>query len=55
MASIISIYKVHFSFILNITGTPEIGGLTVHQGLEIIRGCKGLNIIGCDIVEVSSM
>ncbi len=35
------------------TGTPEIGGLTTIQGLEIIRGCKGLNLIGCDLVEVS--
>ncbi len=35
------------------TGTPEIGGLTVPQALEIIRGCFGLNIIGCDLVEVS--
>jgi guanidinobutyrase len=35
------------------TGTPEIGGLTVPQALEIIRGCFGLNIIGGDLVEVS--
>lgn len=35
------------------TGTPEIGGLTVPQALEIIRGCRGLNIIGGDLVEVS--
>jgi guanidinobutyrase len=35
------------------TGTPEIGGLTVHQGLEIIRGCRGLDIIGGDLVEVA--
>ncbi|MFZ3083585.1 agmatinase [Rhodoferax ferrireducens] len=35
------------------TGTPEIGGLTVPQALEIIRGCFGLNLIGCDLVEVS--
>jgi guanidinobutyrase len=35
------------------TGTPEIGGLTVPQALEIIRGCFGLNIVGCDLVEVS--
>eukprot|EP00794_Sanderia_malayensis_P014380 gene14380-15878_t len=35
------------------TGTPEIGGLTTIQALEIIRGCKGLNIVGCDLVEVS--
>lgn len=35
------------------TGTPEIGGLTVPQALEIIRGCRGLNLIGTDLVEVS--
>ena len=26
------------------TGTQEIGGLTTIQALEIIRGCRGLNI-----------
>lgn len=35
------------------TGTPEIGGLTVPQGLEIIRGCHGLNVVGGDLVEVA--
>ena len=35
------------------TGTPEIGGLSVHQGLEIIRGCRGLNLVGGDLVEVA--
>lgn len=35
------------------TGTPEVGGLTSIQALEIIRGCRGLNIIGADLVEVS--
>ena len=35
------------------TGTPEPGGLTAAQGLEIIRGCHGLNLIGADLVEVS--
>lgn len=35
------------------TGTPEVGGLSVPQGLEIIRGCRGLNIVGGDLVEVS--
>ena len=35
------------------TGTVEIGGLTVPQVLEIIRGCRGLNVIGGDVVEVS--
>ena len=35
------------------TGTVEIGGLTTMQALELIRGCRGLNLIGCDLVEVS--
>jgi guanidinobutyrase len=35
------------------TGTLEVGGLTVWQGLELIRGCAGLNLVGCDLVEVS--
>lgn len=35
-----------------LTGVPEIGGLTSIQGLEIIRGCRGLNVIGGDLVEV---
>jgi guanidinobutyrase len=35
------------------TGTPEIGGLTVAQGIEIIRGCQGLRLVGGDVVEVS--
>ncbi|KAI9535912.1 hypothetical protein NQZ68_039279, partial [Dissostichus eleginoides] len=35
------------------TGTPEIAGLTPIQGVEIIRGCRGLNLVGCDLVEVS--
>jgi len=35
------------------TGTPEVGGVTSIQGLEIVRGCKGLNLVGGDLVEVS--
>jgi guanidinobutyrase len=35
------------------TGTVEVGGLTSIQGLEIIRGMSGLNLVGCDLVEVS--
>ena len=31
----------------------EIGGLTTWQALEIIRGCRGLNLVGGDLVEVS--
>jgi guanidinobutyrase len=35
------------------TGTPEIGGLTVPQALEIVRSCRGLNVVGADLVEVA--
>ncbi|HTS91981.1 MAG TPA: agmatinase [Stellaceae bacterium] len=35
------------------TGTPEPAGLTGSQGIEIIRGCRGLDIVGCDLVEVA--
>jgi len=35
------------------TGTPEIGGLTIMQALEIVRGCRGLRLVGADLVEVS--
>ncbi|MDI5985073.1 agmatinase [Halomonas sp. M4R5S39] len=35
------------------TGTVEMGGLTSAQGLEIVRGATGLNIVGGDLVEVS--
>lgn len=35
------------------TGTPEVGGLTSYQLLQLIRGFHGLNLIGFDLVEVS--
>jgi guanidinobutyrase len=35
------------------TGTVEPGGLTIWQGLEIVRGAAGLNLVGGDLVEVS--
>jgi len=35
------------------TGTPEIAGLTPPQALQLIRGLRGLNLVGCDLVEVS--
>ena len=38
--------------IFNLLGTPEVGGLTTIQSLEIIQGCKGMNIVGGDLVEV---
>ena len=35
------------------TGTPVCGGLTSHQALAILRGFKGINVVGMDIVEVA--
>lgn len=35
------------------TGTPAVGGLTSFEAQQLIRGCRGLNIIGADLVEVS--
>jgi guanidinobutyrase len=35
------------------SGTPEIGGLSIWQALEIVRRCRGLDLVGCDLVEVS--
>ncbi|WP_237058530.1 agmatinase [Loktanella sp. M215] len=35
------------------TGTVEPGGLSTWQAFEIVRGCAGLNLVGCDLVEVS--
>jgi len=35
------------------TGTPQVGGLTSVQILELVRALRGLNIVGCDLVEVS--
>ena len=35
------------------TGTPEVGGLTSYQMLQLIRGLHGLDLIGFDLVEVS--
>lgn len=34
------------------TGTPEVGGFTSREALQLIRGLKGLNLVGFDIVEV---
>jgi agmatinase/guanidinopropionase len=35
------------------TGTPEVGGLTSYQLLQLVRGLHGLNLAGFDLVEVS--
>ncbi|HAB0417343.1 TPA_asm: agmatinase, partial [Listeria monocytogenes] len=35
------------------TGTPEAGGITSRELLEILRGLRGLDIVGADLVEVA--
>ena len=35
------------------TGTPEIGGLTTLEAQRLLRGLRGLNLIGGDVVEVA--
>ena len=35
------------------TGTPEIGGLTTLEAQQLVRGLRGLNLIGGDVVEIS--
>ena len=35
------------------TGTPEAGGITSRELLEILRGMRGMNLIGADVVEVA--
>ncbi|HZY56664.1 MAG TPA: agmatinase [Rubrobacteraceae bacterium] len=34
------------------TGTPEIGGFTSREAQEFVRGLSGLDLVGCDVVEV---
>jgi guanidinopropionase len=35
------------------TGTPEVGGLTPREVLELLRGLKGIDFVGGDVVEVA--
>lgn len=35
------------------TGTPEIGGPTTRDAIELLRGLAGLDIVGGDVVEVA--
>ena len=35
------------------TGTPEVGGLEAREGLALLRGLAGLDIVGADVVEVA--
>lgn len=35
------------------TGTPQVGGLSSAQILDVVRALKDLRLVGCDLVEVS--
>lgn len=35
------------------TGTPEVGGLTSREALELVRALVGVQMVGADVVEVS--
>jgi guanidinopropionase len=35
------------------TGTPEIGGFTTYEAQRMVRGLRGLDIVGADVVEVA--
>ncbi|MET9000910.1 agmatinase [Amycolatopsis sp. Hca4] len=35
------------------TGTPEAGGMTSRELLEILRGLRDLNLVGADVVELA--
>ncbi|MEY2342653.1 agmatinase [Acidithiobacillus sp. IBUN Pt1247-S3] len=35
------------------TGTPVVGGMPTQRILSVLRGLKGINIIGADVVEVA--
>ena len=35
------------------TGTPEIGGLTTREAIQILRGLRGANLVGGDVVEIA--
>jgi agmatinase len=35
------------------TGTPEVGGLTTREALQVLRGLAGIDVVGADVVEVA--
>ena len=35
------------------TGTPEAGGLTTREAFALLRGLKGIDVVGGDVVEVA--
>jgi guanidinopropionase len=35
------------------TGTPEVGGFTTREALQLVRSLRGLDLVGADVVEVA--
>jgi len=35
------------------TGTPEVGGFTTHEAQRMVRGLRGLDLVGADVMEVA--
>ena len=35
------------------TGTPEVGGFSTAEALAFLRALRGIELAGCDVVEVS--
>ncbi len=35
------------------TGTPEVGGFSTAEALAFLRALRGIDLVGCDVVEVS--
>jgi guanidinopropionase len=35
------------------TGTPEVGGYTTHEAQRMLRGLRGCDLVGGDVVEVA--
>jgi agmatinase len=35
------------------TGTPEVAGFSTAEALAFLRALRGIDIVGCDVVEVA--
>jgi agmatinase len=35
------------------TGTPEVAGFSTAEALDFLRALRGIDLVGCDVVEVS--
>jgi agmatinase len=56
----VGLHKVFVTFDIDVvdpafapgTGTPEVGGFTSGEAIELVQGLKDLNLVGVDVVEV---